>query len=268
MNDNSSRSAALRASVVLTAVATMILWGAGPALADTSQATAQAATVQLVGLPVLSTGQVAASNDGTSQTRTGTSTPALSILGSQTILAAGALFQDARAAGDGTSAACAGVIGPNGTIELGPAQTCLVSGAPSGVVVNLGLAVLRADVITASCTAASDGTTTGTATLANARITDPTGTITLLSLPVNPGPNTVLGVPGIVDLTLNRQSSAVAGQLSVTALDLTLLGGSAAAPRSAWGWSRAVPTPRPLPSRCCRRRACRSPGGRSWRPGR
>lgn len=225
MNNHSSRRPALRASAALAVGATFVLVGAGPALADTSQATAQAATVQLLNQPVLSTGQVTASNDGTTQTTTGAVTPALSVLGGQTILSAGALFQDARAAGDGTSAACAGVIGPNGTIELGPSQTCLVSGSPSGVVLNLGLAVLRADVIAASCTATSDGTTAGTATLANARITDPTGAVTLLTLPVNPGPNTALGLPGIVELTLNRQSSAAPGQLSVTALDLILLGG-------------------------------------------
>ncbi|MCA1691328.1 MAG: choice-of-anchor P family protein [Acidimicrobiales bacterium] len=195
------------------------------ALADTSGATGQAATVQLLGQPAVSTGQVAASNDGISQTKTGNSTPSLSILGVQTILSDGSLFQDAVANNDGTSAACAGIIGANGAIQIGPSQSCLVSGAPSGVVLNLGLAVLRADVITAECTASSNGTTTGSATLANARITDPTGSITLLSLPINPAPNTGLSLPGIVDLILNKQSSGGPGQLSVTALDLNVLGG-------------------------------------------
>ena len=179
----------------------------------------------MLGQPVLSTDQVVASSDGASQTKTGNIAPALSVLGSQTLLSAGALFQDAQANNNGTSAACAGVIGPNGTIQLGPNQNCLVSGAPSGVVVNLGLAVLRADVITAERTAASNGTTTGRATLANARLTDPTGAITLLSLPADPAPNTAVTVPGIAELTLNKQSSGTPGQLSVTALELTLLGG-------------------------------------------
>ncbi len=214
-----------RAGVVLAATSVLVLGSAGPALADTSLATAQAATVQLLNQPALSTGQVVASSDGTSQTRTGNRTPALSLLGGQTVLTTGAAFQDAVANTDGTSAACAGVVGPNGTVQLGPGQTCVVSGDPSGLVLDLGVGVLRADVITAQCTARSDGTVTGSATLTNARITDPTGAVTVLNLPADPGPNTGLSVPGVVDLVLNRQSSAGAGQISVTALDLTLLGG-------------------------------------------
>jgi hypothetical protein len=101
----------------------------------------------------------------------------------------------------------------------------VVSGAPGGLVLDLGLAVLRSDAITAQCTARSDGTVTGSATLTNATITDATGAVTLLALPANPGPNTGLSVPGIVDLVLNGQSSAGGGQITVTALDLSLLGG-------------------------------------------
>ncbi|MGI8808838.1 MAG: choice-of-anchor P family protein [Acidimicrobiales bacterium] len=225
MNDNGFPRATARACAVVATAMVLIVAAAGPALADTSQATAQAATVQLLGQPLVSTGQVVASSDGTSQTRTGNRTPALSVLGSQTVLTTGAAFQDAVANTDGTSAACAGVVGPNGTVQVGPNQTCLVSGAPTGVVLDLGVAVLRADVITAECTARSDGTTTGRATLANARITDAVGVVTLLDLPVNPAPNTALGVPGVADLVLNRQSTAGAGEISVTALELTLLGG-------------------------------------------
>jgi len=116
-------------------------------------------------------------------------------------------------------------VGSNGTVQIGPNQTCLVSGAPTGVVLDLGLAVLRADAITAECTARSDGTTTGNATLTNARITDATGAVTLLALPAAPGPNTTLGLPGVVDLVLNRQAASQPGQISVTALELTVLGG-------------------------------------------
>jgi hypothetical protein len=227
--------------------AVLILGTADPALADTSQATAQAATVQLLGQPVLSTGQVTASSDGVAQTKTGNSTPASSILGAQTVLTAGGLFQDAVANNDGTSAACAGVVGPNGTVQIGANQACLVSGTPTGVVLNLGLAVLRADVITAECTARSDGTTTGKATLANATITDPTGTVTLLSLPANPAPNTGLNLPGVVDLSLNQQSSAGPGQISVTALDLTLLGGLNAGTRVRLGTVTCGPNAQTAP---------------------
>ncbi len=44
--------------------------------------------------------------------------------------------------------------------------------------------------------------------------------------PVDPAPNTVFGVPGIADLTFNKQSSTASGQLAVTALELTLLSGN------------------------------------------
>ena len=139
--ENKRRRVNGRAYVVLAVAVFLIFGGADPALADTSQGTAQAATIQVVGQPVLSTGQVAASNDGTAQTKTGDSAPALSILGSQTILSAGVLFQDALANGNGTSAACASVVGSGGSVQIGPSQNCVVSGTPTGVEVNLGAAV-------------------------------------------------------------------------------------------------------------------------------
>jgi hypothetical protein len=142
------------------------------------------------------------------------------------VLTAGALVQDAAANNDGTSAACAGVVGPGGAIQIGPSGSCLVSGTqPSGVILDLGLGVLRADSITASCTASSSGGATGAATLVNARITDPTGSITLLTLPVSPAPDSGLGLPGIVTLTLNQQPPVGPGQITVTSLDLTVLSG-------------------------------------------
>jgi len=247
MNFTRPRRVAGWAFVAVVMTSAGLLAAAGPALADTSQTTAQAATVQLLGQPVLSSGQVVASNDGTSQTKTGDSAPALSVLGAQTVLSTGALFQDAVANSNGTSAGCAGVVGPNGAVQIGPSLGCLVSGAPTGVALNLGLAVLRADAVTAECTARSDGTTTGSATLVNARITDPTGAVTLLALPVNPGPNTVLGVPGVADLILNEQSSAAPGQLSVSALDVTLLGAPNSAARVRLGTVTCGPNARTAP---------------------
>ncbi|MCA1677409.1 MAG: hypothetical protein LC799_36280, partial [Actinobacteria bacterium] len=123
MNTKNRRHVIARAYAVVAVASLLILGAADPALADASQATGQAATVQLLGQPVLTTGQVVAANDGTSQTKTGTSTPALSILGAQTVLSTGSLYQDAVADDDGTSAACAGVIGPNGAIQIGPSQS-------------------------------------------------------------------------------------------------------------------------------------------------
>lgn len=228
MTNRALRRRAGRASVALALTSILGLAVAGPALADTSQATAQAATLVLLGQPTLSTGQVVASNDGTSQTKTGTTAPALSLLGGVGALSTGALFQDAVANSNGTSAACAGVVGPNGTVQIGPAASCVVSQNPGGVVINLGLVVIRADAITAGCAASSNGTTSTTVTLVNARVTDPTGAVTLLSLPVNPAPGTGLNVAGVAGLTLNDQSSSAPGQVSVTALHLTLLSGVSA----------------------------------------
>ncbi|GAB3933522.1 hypothetical protein GCM10027614_04570 [Micromonospora vulcania] len=92
---------------------------------------------------------------------------------------------------------------------------------------GLASIALVADAIYSSCTATSSPSATGSTSLVNARITSTILGVetTLLSLPVNPAPNTGLNVPGLINLTLNGQSSSGLGQLSVTALNLTALGG-------------------------------------------
>lgn len=216
-----------RAAWTSTAVTALLLSGASPALADTSQATAQAALVQLGSSPLVTTGTVTASNDGTMAspgTVTGNTTPALSILGGQTLLSVGVLVQQAVANNDGTSAACAGVVGNGGLIQIGPGGGCTVGGAnPSGgVTVNVGtLATLTADAIIAQCTASSSGATTASVTIVNGKVT--VGGVTLLTLPVGPAPNSGLTVPGVVSLILDKRTTGT-GSVSSTALDITLLG--------------------------------------------
>jgi hypothetical protein len=231
MRNHLRRSVTLAASCAIL-VATLVVAQASPALADTSQATAQAALLQIGGGTVLTTGQVSATNDGTQAapgTVTGNTAPALSLLGSQDLLAAGVLVQQAVANPTGTSAACAGVVGNGGLVQIGPGGACTFGAQPSGGVrINLGttLVFISADAILAECTANSNGTVTGKATLVNARINviGPTP----ISLDLSPAPNTNVTVPGIVSLVLNKQSTPSGpGSIMVTALDLNLLSSTA-----------------------------------------
>ncbi|WP_434740501.1 choice-of-anchor P family protein [Micromonospora sp. SH-82] len=225
----------------LTRVATALVGGlamavlaASPAMADTSQSTASALQISLLGGGLASSGSASATNDGTTESISGNVNPPLTVLGTQTVITAGVLGQAVRAFNDGTSAACAGVLGAGGSITIGAGGACT---ATPGAAVNLvlgtnGLATITlvADALYSSCTATSSPSATGSASLVNARIVSTVLGIptTLLSLPANPAPNTGLSIPGLLDLTLNGQTSSGTGQLTVTALNLTALGGSLA----------------------------------------
>jgi hypothetical protein len=207
----------------------LVLLAATPALADTSASTASALQINLVGGGVASSGQTTASNDGTTETQTGTQFPAISVLGSQNVITSGVLAQVARAFNNGTSAACAGVLGQGGTLTVGTNGVCTVT-TGSQVTLTLGVVGLStislvADAIYGYCSATSTPTTSGAATLTNASIVSTTGgvPVTLLSLPNNPSPNTGFNLPGILSLQLNAQSSSTPGQLAVSALKLTAL---------------------------------------------
>lgn len=200
-----------------------VLLMASPAAADTSQASATAATVTLLNASVVDTGAVVATNDGSGEVKTGD--PTTSILAGQTLLSAGVLGQDAVANDDGTSAACAGALGTNGVIQIGPTGTCTPNvGTPDGVSLNLspGLATLSADAIYAECTASSTGAPTGRATLVDANVFL-LGAPLPITLATAPAPNQGLTVPGIATLVLNEQITNPDGSLTVNALHLTLL---------------------------------------------
>jgi hypothetical protein len=210
-------------------MAALLLVAAPAALADTSQASGRAATLQLVGQPLVDTGVRAASNDGSGETVTGPTSPTLGVLGGQNVLAAGVLAQAARANNDGTSAACAGAVGAGGVIQIGDSGECTAqNGAPGGVVVNLApLTTLTADAIFASCTAASDGTTSATVSIVNGKVVTglPGAQTTLLNLPLNAAPNTGLSIPSVVTLMLNEQpANQEPGSITTTALHLQVLG--------------------------------------------
>jgi hypothetical protein len=201
-------------ATAVAAIAVVATWAA-PALADTSQATANAAQVTLSNSTLVTTGTFTASNDGTTMTTTGTQSPALSLLTGQSTLTAGVLAQNALAANNGTSVACAGAVGATGTIQIGTTAPCDVTqGIPLGVTIG-GPTGIAANAILAFCTAAAHpaATATGGAQLIAASLG---GT----ALPQFPAPNTViLGI-----LTLNKQTHLAGGGISVTALDITLLG--------------------------------------------
>ncbi|MEU8390724.1 choice-of-anchor P family protein [Micromonospora sp. NPDC048842] len=228
------RSGLARTAAVLAGGLAMVVLAASPAMADTSQSSASALQISLLGGGLASSGTASATNDGTTESISGNQNPPLAVLGAQTVITAGVLSQSVRAFNDGTSAACAGVLGTGGSITIGPGGSCLVTPG-AGVTLTLGTSGLAtislvADAIYSSCTATSSPSATGTASLVNARIVSTILGIetTLLSLPVNPAPNTGLSIPGLIDLTLNGQSSSGVGQLTVNALNLTALGGALA----------------------------------------
>jgi hypothetical protein len=191
-----------------------------PAYADTSTASANAATLKLGTATLLTTGTCTASSPGGTSGSCG-NVP-IALLGAQTTLSVGALAQQAGATG-GLSAACAGAVGNGGTIQIGPGNTCAFApGSPSGgVAINLGvLAALHADAIVAECSASSTGAPTAQVQLVNA-------TLHVLSIPpqdipiTSPvAPNTsVANLGALLSITLNAQPAGQpAGTITTTAL--------------------------------------------------
>ncbi|GAB7047593.1 hypothetical protein [Catenuloplanes indicus] len=230
---NTARNAALAAGVCLAT----IFGAASPAMADTSNAYAQALSTTLVGgvLGARTTpAQVA--NDGTQPVQTSTGNPTL--IGGQSILKAGVLVQQATAWPEGRDAACAGVAGNGGVVAIGNDGTCTVSGS-GGVslellnVLGLGSVTLKADAITSECYATSLGDLRAKSTLANLRLETKTalGTTTTTSLAGQTGPNTgvnvggLLGLGNIATLLINEQhTDATNNSASATALRIGLLG--------------------------------------------
>ena len=215
----------------------MVVFVATPALAaDTSQATANAIRATLAGGGLLDSGTVTAMNDGDDpDPGVVTGAPGVGVLPANTLLSAGVLPQQAQALINGTSAACAGLVGAGGTIQIGPAGDCTVTGAPpGGVVLNLGAVVggnlsLTADAVLAQCTANSNGTTTATVQLVNASLgVGVLGLPPLISVPLpaagGPVDLGVLGLGGALTLVLNEQTiPAGPGSIATTALHLNLL---------------------------------------------
>jgi len=214
----------------------MALFMASPAMADTSQSSASALQLTLVGGGLASSGQTTASNDGTTETLTGTQNPLLTVLGTQPVISAGVLGQTSRAFTDGSSAACAGVVGAGGSIVVGGNGNCVATPGGSavslalGTIVGTGAIALTADAIYSSCNATSAPTATGTTSLVNAKITATLLgiTTTLLNLSANPAPNSGLTIPLVLDVTENAQTTPTPGEITVTALNISAISGALA----------------------------------------
>lgn len=239
MNRVIRRSLFQGASMVVLA-ASMVVSGATPALADTSNATANALDVS--GAVILNTGQCTASAGAapTGACTTGTSTTNLSSL-----VAAGLLTQSATStASGGNSGACAGLTGPGGgAITVGPSGECVAPINPqAGGVVLLG-GLVTADAVYATCSN-TGGVPTGSSTTVSLNPTNTTGgllslggllgtlgtvglssasTPTHLVVSLTP----LLGAPvDLLTLDLNTQSTTgIPPVLTVTALDLKVLTG-------------------------------------------
>ncbi len=234
----------------LKSSATALFFAVVAVMLTSSQAlaavTASQATANAIGGNLLTTGTCSATNDGSvaapgTQTGTGAGcTAGGPAANSGSLLSASVLVQTSSATPTSTSAACAGATGPGGgAIQVGAAGPCTgVSAGTSAGVVLVG-SLVTAQAIFSTCAATPSGATGGS-TLVSAGLGGAANILTLLgglglgavtgagTLPVNPGPNTTLdlalGNLHILTLILNKQTT-VAGTLTVTALDVTVLSG-------------------------------------------
>lgn len=86
------------------------------------------------------------------------------------------------------------------------------------------LATLRADAVSSSCHFDTNtGTVSGTSSITNGRVVILGGTTILLAAAAPP--NTTVAVPGVATITLNRQTTAPDGTLTVSAIYVKLLNG-------------------------------------------
>jgi hypothetical protein len=118
----------------------VLLSGApGVAATPVAQASASALSLTVGGQPADS-GTYRVQNDGTSQSATGSNSPALTVLGGQSLIKAGTLAQDATTRvtdGRGYAQACAGLAGQGATVAAaGDSATCLTPG--QAVTINAG----------------------------------------------------------------------------------------------------------------------------------
>ena len=210
----------------LTAAA-LILTTATSAAADTSTATAQAASVTLLGGGLVASPTSSITNPGDQPVLTDASSGSTAaLLPGQSLISGGALVQQTKAYSDGTSVACAALVGVGGSVSIGADRTCTTVNGSGGVTITLSaLATITAKAITASCIARSDGTASATATLSAAKVNVAGLLPTTLDAST---PNTGVNVAGIATLVLNQQSID-AGKATATALNVTLVGSTVSA---------------------------------------
>lgn len=247
MSTTRVRKGAKRLALASVAAGAVTVMAANAAMAApfATQATATALHLSVINpVVVVDTGVETAQNDGSTATVTASQQPLVSVLNGQSVLTASALGEVAVANNDGTSAACSGVTGQGGTVDVGNATNCTGAGT-APVVLNLANVVgvvsarIEADAISSTCVGAADGTATGEGKLVNASlvVTQPLLPNIVVALGTSIAPNTKLLdlvspavatlLSPIVDVTLNKQSTT-AGTLSVTALSVNALAGGLA----------------------------------------
>jgi hypothetical protein len=117
------RSAAVVGAFALSTLAITPALAAAPV----SQAGANAIMLSVAG-NANGSGNATATNDGSTEKKSGQETPPVSVLGGQQLLNLGVLAQEATAGTDGSSAACAGVAGDGGSVANIGDSRCLTPG--------------------------------------------------------------------------------------------------------------------------------------------
>jgi len=246
------RATSRRLVLAGTAASMSALLVAAPTMAAPFATQASARTLLLDVLSstiTVDTGAEVAQNDGSQGEVVVSEEPLITILDGQDVIEAGALGEVAMANDDGTSGACAGIVGEGGAIEVGDPTACLTPG-DTPVTINLvdvlGLvsARIEADAIAATCVGNADGTVTGGINLVGAQliVSQPLLPDTVVNLSTDVAPNTnVLSLLSpalaallspLIDITLNEQvpldpaeeSDGYYGGLQVTALSVDALG--------------------------------------------
>jgi hypothetical protein len=199
---------------------------ASPASADTASSKASGLSVFLLNQSsaTVTSGTRLAKNDGATTTYSGPSSGGLALLNGQSVLGAGVVVQQAYAFNNGSSVACAGVVGPGGLIQIGDAGNCVVKDAPKGgVVINLpGLLVLKADALMEQASASSNGTATAQGTFLNATIQLLGGTVMPIAL--HPAVGDKIDLTPLIGIFLNTQTKGTDGSISADLIKIKVIG--------------------------------------------
>jgi hypothetical protein len=199
---------------------------ASPASADTATAKANGLALTLLNnpSPTLTSGTRLAKNDGATTTYSGPSSGGLGLLNGQSVLAAGVIVQQAYAFNNGSSVACAGVVGSGGLIQLGDSGNCVVKDAPKGgVVINLqGILTIKADALMEQAQSSSNGTATAQGTFVNATIQLLGGSVMPIGL--HPAVGDKIDLTPLIAIFLNTQTKGSDGSISADLIKIKLIG--------------------------------------------
>jgi hypothetical protein len=214
------------------AAASLALLATGPAFAAEPVAQASAMALQLgIAGQGTDTGTYTATNDGTTETSSGTRSPALPTFSGQQMADLGALAQDAATSvtdGDGNSAACAGVAGEGATLaQVGSGRSCLTGGQT----ITMGAATAdfsNLQVLPADITQGLDApVTTALAGVVNTIVQPALDALGNPSLGIDLGavqasctasPTSAQGAANVADGAVYVQASAPIGRINLVAL--------------------------------------------------